>query len=412
MPTLVIVGGGHAAAQLCGALAEARKQGQFNDRIVLVSEEAHLPYHRPPLSKQLIKSPQAALPELKPLSFYQDAQIELRLQTRALAIDPAARTLTLRDAEGQESALAWDRLVLATGARARHLPGMADNPPGVHVLRTFDDATRVRDAITAAGHLMVLGGGFIGLEVAATARALGKQVTVIEAAPRLLGRAVSPALSEHVLAVHRQSGMTVHLGQAPQGLVLDASGRFAGVNLAGEVLGADLLLLGIGATPDTTLARSADLALDTTVGGIRVDGQLRTSHPDIHAIGDCCACPGPDGRPQRLESIQNANDQGKTLAAVLLGQDVSHAAVPSFWSDQGEVRLQMAGLWRADLQAVRRPGAKDGSFSWLHYDGDTLVAVESVNAPMDHLAAKKWLQAGHSPARAAAADPAVPLKDL
>lgn len=412
MSTLVIVGGGHAAAQLCGALAEARKQGLFNDRIVLVSEEAHLPYHRPPLSKQLIKSPQAALPELKPLTFYQDAGIELRLQTQALAIDPAARTVALRNPDGEDTTLAYDRLVLATGARARRLPGMVDTPPGVHVLRTFDDATQVRDAIAAAGHLMVLGGGFIGLEVAATARALGKQVTVIEAAPRLLGRAVSPALSEHVLGVHRQSGMTVHLGQAPEGLVLDASGRFAGVTLAGEPLSADLLLLGIGATPDTMLAQTARLALDTTVGGIRVDGQLRTSDPHIHAIGDCCACPGPDGRAQRLESIQNANDQGKTLAAVLLGQDVHHAAVPSFWSDQGEVRLQMAGLWRADLEPVRRPGAKDGSFSWLHYAGDTLVAVESVNAPMDHLAAKKWLQAGHSPARAAAADPAVPLKDL
>lgn len=412
MPTLVIVGGGHAAAQLCGALAEARKTGSFSDRIVLVSEETHLPYHRPPLSKQLIKSPQAAPTELRPAAFYEEAGIELQLGTQALSIDPAARELTVRDATGATRTLAYDRLVLATGARARRLPGLSESARGVHVLRTFDEAAQVRDAIAQSAHLMVLGGGFIGLEVAATALGLGKQVTVVEAAPRLLGRAVSPAVSEHVLAVHRAAGMDIRLGQASAQVELDADGRFAAVALAGERLAADLLLLGIGATPDTRLAESAGLALDAQLGGIAVDGLLCTSDPHIHAIGDCTAYPLADGRRRRLESIQNANDQGKALAAVLQGQATAYAAVPSFWSDQGEVRLQIAGLWRPGLDAVKRPGAKDGSFSWLHYDGDTLVAVESVNAPMDHLAAKKWLQAGHSPARATAADPGVPLKDL
>lgn len=411
MPTLVIVGGGHAAAQLCGALAEARQAGRFTDRIVLVGEEPIPPYHRPPLSKQLIRWPQAGPGALRPADFYADAGIELQLGTRAVAIDRAARCLTVQDAQGARQ-LPYDRLVLATGARARRLAGVPDAARGVHVLRRFDEAARLRDAIAQAGHLMVLGGGFIGLEVAATARALGRQVTVVEAGPRLMGRAVSPAVSGHVLAVHRAAGIDVRQGEAPDDVALDADGGFRGVVLGGELLAADLLLLGIGAEPETRLAEAAGLEVDAQIGGIAVDGLLRTSDPAVFAIGDCAAWPLPGGRRLRLESVQNAHDQGKALAAVLQGDATPYAAVPSFWSDQGELRLQIAGLWRPGLEAVLRSGAKAGSFSWLHYDGDTLVAVESVNAPMDHLAAKKWLQAGHSPARAAAADPGVALKDL
>jgi 3-phenylpropionate/trans-cinnamate dioxygenase ferredoxin reductase subunit len=406
MKTIVIIGGGHAAAQLCAALAE----GNFTGRVVLVSEELHLPYHRPPLSKTLIKDAAALLPELRGAAFYAQSGVELRLGQRAVRIDRAARQVVLQAPDGgAEDRLAYDHLVLATGSRARHLPGVPEDLPNLHTLRNFDDAVRLRSALSQAQRLMVIGGGFIGLELAASARALGKAVTLIEAAPRLLARAVSPAISRHLLDHHRAAGVDVRLGSAPQRVVVE-NDRFTGVVLNDESLAADLLLVGIGARPEVSLAEVSGLDCSN---GIRVDPLLQTSDPDISAIGDCTTFPyGADATSIRLESVQNANDQAKALAARLLGQPVAYAPVPWFWSEQGDVRLQIAGLWHDGLRAVTRAGAKAGSFSIAHYDGTQFVAMESINAPLDHMTARRWLQQQHSPAPEAFADAARPLKDL
>ena len=401
MTRLVIVGGGHAAAQLCASLLEK----QFAGSIVLVSEEAHLPYHRPPLSKALIKDAGAAVQELRAASFYEQGGVALRLATRVGSIDRLGKTVALSSAAGAET-LAYDHLVLATGATARRLPGIHE-APGVFYLRNFEHAQGLRTALLAAGHVTVLGGGFIGLEVAASARQLGKQVTVFEAQPRLLARAVSPQVSAHLLEAHRAAGIDVRVGVAIEQIALEG-GRFAAVIADGQRVDADLLLVGIGAEPHVALARDAGLPCDN---GITVDSLLQTADPAISAIGDCTSFPHPSWhQPLRLESVQNANDQAKSLAARLCGDPQPYAAMPCFWSDQGDVRLQIAGLWRPGYDSYVRPAAKGNGFSLFHYEGAQFRAVESLNSPVDQMAARRLLQNGQSPAPAAASDPAVALK--
>lgn len=405
MDPLVIVGGGHAAAQLCASLVE----GGWKEAIVLVTEERYRPYHRPPLSKTLIQDAEATLPELKGAEFFDKAGIDVRLGQRVTGIDRGRRELALVDSEGRASTLAYSRLVLATGARARRLSGLGEEIGGVHVLRNFDEAQALREALKAASHVTVVGGGFIGLEVAASARGLGKDVTVIEAGPRLLARSVSPQVSGHLLDHHRAMGSEVLLGVLPE-IVVEA-GRVAAVVVDGRRIATDLLLVGIGAEPNIELAAAAGLEC---ANGIVVDALLATSDPAIAAIGDCTSFPaGADGARLRLESVQNANDQARSLAARLLGEPRAYAPVPWFWSDQGGARLQIVGLWSPDLEAVIRPGARETAFSVLHYDGaGQLRAVESINSAVDHMTARKWLAAGHSPDRAKVVDSSVPIKAL
>ncbi|MDX3907339.1 MAG: FAD-dependent oxidoreductase [Pigmentiphaga sp.] len=402
MTRLVIVGGGHAAAQLAAALAEK----QFSGKIVIVSDEPVVPYHRPPLSKTLIKDPDAPLPELRGAAFYEEAGIELRLGTRVQRIDRARKLLRLSSAAG-EGELGYDHLVLATGAKARELPQAPPGTPGVHYLRTYVQAQALRDALPAARRVLVLGGGFIGLELAATARQLGKDVTVFEAMPRLLARAVSPQISDFLLETHRKAGIDIRLGTQVDGLHrVDA--RVEGVVVAGEPVSADLVIAGIGATPDVDLACDAGLRCEN---GIVVDATLATEDPAISAIGDCTSFPHPAWpQPLRLESVQNANDQAKTLAARLCGNPQPYAAVPWFWSDQGEARLQITGLWRAGYEAVVRPATRGSGFSVLHFEGTHLRVIESLNSPVDQMAARRLMQAGQSPDKATAADPSIPLK--
>jgi 3-phenylpropionate/trans-cinnamate dioxygenase ferredoxin reductase subunit len=396
---IVIVGGGHAAAQLCAGLKSAGHAGPLH----LVCEEAELPYHRPPLSKAYLKNPDEALQAHRAEAWYASSGITVHLGDRAVAIDRPRRIVRL--ASGRE--LGYGQLVLATGSRGRHLPHLPPSLANVVVLRNAADAQRLRGLLDAAAHLTVLGGGFIGLEIAATARARGKQVTVLEAAPRLLMRSVSPELAEHVLAVHRASGIDLRLGVAAGGFEV-AQERLAALTVDGQREPVDLLVLGVGAVPEHTLASDAGLECDN---GIVVDDHLRTSDPSILAIGDCASFPEHlSGRRLRLESVQNANDQARTAVATLTGASAPYCALPWFWSEQGALRLQMAGLMPADGHRHRRPGASAASFSLLHYAGPRLVCVESVNAPADHLAARKLLEAGISPEPALACDPATPLK--
>lgn len=400
---IVIVGGGHAAAQLCGALATA---GQ-GARVHLVCEEPELPYQRPPLSKAYLKNQAEVLQPFRAETWFAEAGITLHRADPAVAIDRARRLVRLRS--GTE--LAYTQLVLATGTRARRLPHLPDTLDNVAVLRTAADAQRLRTLIDAAPRLTVLGGGFIGLEIAATARALGKEVTVLESAPRLLMRSVSPELAEHVLQTHRASGMVIRLGVAVGGFEVEGR-RLVALQVEGQREAVELMVLGIGAAPEHALATESGLACDN---GIVVDECMRTSDPAILAIGDCTSFPerggaAPTGRRLRLESVQNASDQARTAAATLLGREEPYRALPWFWSEQASLRLQMAGLMPQGGTRHRRPGATPASFSILHYVGDRLVCVESVNAPVDHMAARKLLETGKSPTPAVACDAAVPLK--
>jgi 3-phenylpropionate/trans-cinnamate dioxygenase ferredoxin reductase subunit len=412
-PPIVIVGGGHAAPPLCAALAEAGLGAQVH----LVCAEPQLPYQRPPLSKAYLKNPAETLQLHRAEAWYAQAGITLHRADPAVAIDRAARTVTLRSG----AVLPYGQLVLATGTRARRLPQLPADLANVAVLRDAADADRMRGLLAGARSVTVLGGGFIGLEVAATARAQGLDVRVVEVAPRLLGRSVSAELAAHVLAVHRASGITVDLG-AQLGAFEHDGQRLQAITLNGQRLPVDLLLLGIGAEPEDALARDSGLHCDN---GIVVDAALRSSDPAILAIGDVARFPvstrwapagGPGGTLLRLESVQNATDQARAAALTLQGQHPVYAALPWFWSEQGPLRLQMTGLMPAPdapgVQRHRRPGAAEGSFSILHYVGERLLCVESVNAPMDHVMSRKLLEAGISPAPAVACDPAVALKSL
>ena len=399
---IVIIGGGHAAAQLCAGLAEAGQGG----RVHMVCEEAELPYQRPPLSKAFLKSPQEGLQTLRAEAWFAAAGITLHRGDAALAIDRTQRTVRLRS--GAE--LPYAQLVLATGARVRSLPALArEHLANVAALRAAADAHRLRDQLHAAERVTVLGGGFIGLEIAATARGLGKAVTVLEAAPRLLTRSVSPELAEHALQTHRAAGIDIRLGVAVGEFELQGD-RVTALQVNGARESVELLVLGIGAVPEHTLASAAGLRCGN---GIEVDACLRSSDPQILAVGDCASFPDArSGRLLRLESVQNANDQARTAVATLLGREEPYAALPWFWSEQGSLRLQMAGLMPADGQRFRRAGATSASFSILHYVGAQLVCVESANAPLDHMAARKLLEAGKSPDAAVACDASVPLKSL
>ncbi|MFM9924707.1 FAD-dependent oxidoreductase [Variovorax sp. H27-G14] len=408
MNSIVIIGGGHAAAQLCAGLAEA---GQ-GSRVHLVCEEACEPYHRPPLSKAFLKSAEETTQPHKAADWYREAGITLHLGDAAVAIDRDAHTVTLRSG----AVLPWERLVLATGTRARQIPELKPGLENVASLRAADEAHRLRTRLASAEKVTVLGGGFIGLEVAATAKALGKSVQVIESAPRLLGRAVSPELSAHVLATHRAAGIDIVLGAQTGAFEVEGEGegaRLVSVQVNGVKQPVDLLLLGIGAVPETALAQAAGIEC---ADGIVVDAQMQTSAANVLAVGDCTRFPDRRaGRALRLESVQNANDQARTAVATLTGAARDHDAVAWFWSDQGSMRLQMAGLMPAEgtpgLTSARRAGPKPEAFSLFHYVDAQLVCVESVNAPVDHMMSRKLLEAGRSPDAAAVSDVSIPLKN-
>lgn len=401
---IVIIGGGHAGIQLCGALVAANPGLALH----LVCEESELPYQRPPLSKAFLKKPDAALQPHRSEAWLESQGITVYGGDAAEAIDRNRRIVRLRS--GRE--LPYSRLVLATGSRARRLPQIPPGLANVAALRSAADAMRLRSLIDGCQRLTVLGGGFIGLEVAATARALGRQVEVLEAAPRLLMRSVSPELATHVLAQHRAAGIDIRLGSRVGAAQVEGD-RLAALEIDGRLEAIDTLLLGIGGEAEQGLAQAAGLQCEN---GIIVDRHLQSSDPAILAIGDCARFPAPHagGKMLRLESVPNAADQARTAAATLLGAPQAYAALPWFWSEQGSMRLQMAGLIPSESegQRHRRPGPDDGSFSILHYSNGRLAAVESVNAPADHIAARKLLQFKLSPPPGQVCDSGCPLASL
>lgn len=405
--SVVIVGAGQAGVQT----AEALRSGGYTGPITLLGDEPYGPYHRPPLSKAwLAGEMDAAQLVMRAPEMLARKGIDLRTGVRVAAIDCAARQMQLADG----STLPYGALVMATGATPRTLPLPGGDAPGVLALRGKDDASAIAErmaaCLAAQQPVVVIGGGFIGLEVAATARKKGLTVTVLEAAPRLLGRVLAPMLSDWYAELHRSHGVQLVLDARIAAIETAASGEVTGVRLAdGTLVPAGLVVVGIGVQANDGLAQAAGLACER---GIVVDACGRTSDAHIFAAGDCTARRLADGTLLRLESVQNATEQGKSVAAAVLGQERPFTATPWFWSDQYDKKLQMAGLSAGADRWTVRGDLASGSFSIYHYQGDKLLAVDSVNAARDHLQARKLLDAGVSPTAEQAADSAFDLGSL
>jgi len=398
---VVIVGAGHAGVQAAASLREEGYAGE----IVLLSDETELPYQRPPLSKAFLKGEMDlhGLP-LRAEAFYRDQRIDLRLGARAARIDRPARRIVLADG----ASVGYGHLILATGARQRRLEVPGVDLPGVFVLRNIADATALRRRIAAGLRIVVIGAGFIGLEVAATAARLGAETAVVEIA-RPMGRAVSPALSKFYAEAHEGFGARLFLGVGVA--AIKGTNKVEAVALAdGEVLPADLALVAVGVAAEDALAREAGLEC---ANGVVVDAHLTTSDPAISAIGDCAAFPNATlGYMTRLESIQNAVDQAKRVAARLAGKPEPYDALAWFWSDQGDLKLMIAGLSHDVDEWVARGDPKTRAFSIFGFRGGKLAVVESVNRAGDHAAAKRILAAGKALTPEQAADPAFDLRAL
>ncbi|MDD3018861.1 MAG: FAD-dependent oxidoreductase [Comamonas sp.] len=404
---IVIIGAGQAGVQT----AESLRAGGFTGPITMLGDEPYGPYHRPPLSKAWLAGEMDAVQlVMRAPEMLARKNITLRTDTTVVAIDRAAKQVQLADG----STLPYAGLVLATGSTPRALPLPGAQAQGVLALRSRDDASAIAERLTLCQErqlpVVVIGGGFIGLEVAATARKKGLAVTVLEAAPRLLGRVLAPVLSDWYAELHRSHGVQLQLGAQITALEADAQGQVSGVRMAdGSLVPAGLVVVGIGVAANDQLAVAAGLECER---GIVVDACSRTSDPAIVAAGDCAVRRLPNGNLLRLESVQNATEQAKSAAAALLGQERPFTATPWFWSDQYDKKLQMAGLSTGADQWAVRGDLGSGSFSVYHFQGERLLAVDSVNASKDHLQARKLLDAGVSPTPEQAADPAFDLTSL
>jgi 3-phenylpropionate/trans-cinnamate dioxygenase ferredoxin reductase subunit len=395
MSGVVIIGAGHAGSQLAVSLRAEGYMGQ----VTLIDAVDVLPYHKPPLSKTFLKDPGAQPQPLRAASAY-DAAGVVRRTGIVTAIDTAAQEVTL----GGE-ALTYDALVLATGARTRMLPDLA-GAGNVHALRDLADAERLRAALAGADRVVVIGGGFIGLESAAALAAMGKTVTVLEAAPRLLARVATPETSARVQAALTGLGVSVRTGFVAQRYER-RGGDVSVVQATEGDIPCDLILVGIGAVADAALARAAGIACNQ---GILTDAHLRTSAPQVWAIGDVAEAPHWQADAAvRVESVQNATDQARHLARTLAGLETGpFRTVPWFWSDIGPVKLQIAGLAiKADRRVVRDDGLRLAVF---HLAGERLVSVETLNSPSDHMIARQLLETGLTPPDAVMLEGAVALK--
>ena len=404
---VVIVGASHAGFQLAASL----RQHGFDGGIMLIGDEPVLPYQRPPLSKDYLNGKIGLdLLLMRPEAFYREHRIDYLLGSRVSEIDRAAKAVRLASGER----LAYSHLVLATGARNRvpALPGIELD--GVSYLRTLAETDELRDRLAAANNIVVIGAGFIGLEFAAVARAHGKSVHIVELTDRVMGRVVSVATSQFFAEAHRRTGVTFGFGAQAARIAGRATSpmgaRVSHVELAsGERLAADLVLVSIGVVPNSELAAAAGLAV---ANGIVVNEELLTADSNISVIGDCASfpCHHAAGQPTRLEAVQNAADHARCVANRLVGKPHPYAALPWFWSEQGPLRLQIAGLTTGHDQAVLRGDAEGGEFSMFCYKGGQLLGVESINRPADHAHARRLLAAGRQVTPSEAADPSFDLR--
>ncbi|MGA0539482.1 NAD(P)/FAD-dependent oxidoreductase [Neotabrizicola sp. VNH66] len=379
---VVIVGAGQAGAALAAKLRSLGHDGQ----ITMIGAEPAPPYQRPPLSKAYLLGD---MPEerlwLRPAEFWAQNGVELRLGQPVTAIDRAAQTVTVG-----EEVIPYDQLALTTGSAPRRLPAaIGGDLPGVYTVRTLADVDAMRAEFRDGARAVVIGGGYIGLEAAAVARKFGVEVTLVEAAPRILARVAAPETSTFIAGLHRRHGVTVLEGAALDRIT--GTDRATGVRLAdGQEIAADFIITGIGITPGSDLAAAAGLVLDN---GIAVDDRGRTSDPAIWSAGDCASFPYRGGRI-RLESVGNAIDQAEAVAANMLGADKPYTAKPWFWSDQYDLKLQIAGLNTGYDRVVTRPGPPP---SFWYYRGAELLAIDAMGDARAYMVGKRLIEAGKSP---------------
>jgi len=397
---VVIIGAGQGGYQVAASLREAG----YGERITIVGDEPEHPYQRPPLSKAyLLGDTTAERLLLRPQNYYEKHTIDFVANTRVTQIDRAASRVALSSG----TALDYDHLVIATGARNRLLPVEGATLDGVMYLRTLADADAIKQHFAGATNIVVAGAGFIGLELAAVASKLGKQVSVIEPLPRVMSRAVSQTASQFFADAHAQFGVKLLVNTRLERI--NGSGRVTSVTLSGGAdVPADLVLVGIGILPADDLAQAAGLPV---ANGVVVDAQLVTADPKISAIGDCAAFPDPTtGAMMRLESVQNAVDQGRCVAKRIAGHPAPYEAVPWFWSDQQDLKLQMVGLTAGCDRTVLRGNPAERAFSVFCFRGDTLLGIESVNRGAEHMFGRRLLAAGESVTPEEAADLSFDLK--
>ncbi|MBT8090843.1 MAG: FAD-dependent oxidoreductase [Gammaproteobacteria bacterium] len=399
---IVIAGAGHAAGQVVATL----RQQEYKGQIVLVGDESYLPYQRPPLSKGFLAGKMSAERlHLKADNFYDDHQIETKLRTTITAIDRDSKTL--KTEEGED--IAYDKLVLALGSRARKLSVEGANLMSVYYLRSIDDVEQIRPEMDVGRHLVIIGAGYIGLEAAAVARSLGLDVTVIEMADRVMSRVVSPEISDFYQIEHTSKGVKLRLSSSA--VALRGKKRVKRVEITGgEEIRANFVIVAVGILPNTELAEQAGLDVND---GIIVDDRCMTSDKDIFAVGDCTSHPNDIyGRRLRLESVHNAVEQAKTAANNLCGIETHYSQVPWFWSDQFDLKLQIAGLSEGYDDVVIRGNPADRSFACLYLKEGRLIAVDAVNAPRDFVQSKALIADRIVLSADKLADSATSLKDI
>jgi len=404
---ILVIGGGQAGAQ---AITSLRLWG-YEHKLRLIAAEDALPYQRPPLSKAYLKG---EMDEerlyFKPADWYSDQNVEVSLNTRATAIDRSARTVSLSDG----TSVAYDALILATGSRPRPLPLEGAQLKGVHELRDLRDVDGLKSEVSTGKNMVIVGAGYIGLEAAAVAAQLGANVTVLELASRVLARVTSPVMSEFYTKLHQKHGVNIITGARLEKLE-GKNGQITAARLAdGTSLPADSVLVGIGILPNQELAVESGIACDTqNGGGILVDEDARTNDPRIFAAGDCATRPlAHYGRAGRLESVHNAIEQGKLAAAAILGRDRPKLDVPWFWSDQYNIKLQIAGLSQHYDHHIVRGAPESGSFAVFYYRAERLIAVDAVNAAPEFIVTKKLIISGQTLAPEQLQDTSVTMKEL
>lgn len=395
---IIIVGAGQAGLQAVHSL----RQAGFDGDLTLIGDEPRAPYQRPPLSKAYLSNEIGAdRLELKPAVFFSENDVTCLFGVGVQALDVRDNRLSLTDG----STLEFDMALLATGSRPRALPIEGSDLDGVVTLRTVADVDAMRPVIDSGKRAIIIGGGYIGLEVAASLRKLGLEVTVLEAFDRVMARATSEIVSHHYQAMHRRHGAELALGARVERIERNPDGLTVHTDQA--AYGADLVLVGIGAQPNQELAEAAGLTVDN---GIVVDAMCRTAAPNVFAAGDCCSFPSLRyGRIVRLESVQNAIDQAKAAAMSMLGKGAAYDPVPWFWSDQYDAKLQIAGLSQDADEQVLRGDVETGAFSVAYVKQDRLIAIDAVNVPKDYMMVRRIAPTDHRVNRSALADPSISI---
>lgn len=399
MAGMVIIGAGHAAGQAAASL----RQEKYTGPITIIGDEAHLPYQRPPLSKAYLSGSQEVdRVYLRAEKFYQEKEIDLKLSTRATAIDPDAKAVELEDG----SKIDYDKLLISTGSRPRLLSIPGSDLGGIHYLRTIDDVDGIRADMHEGANLVIVGGGYIGLEVAAVGIEQGLNVHVLEMEDRILQRVTTPTMSKYYDELHRGRGVQIHTNTGVTGFSGDA--KVQKVMCGDTEFAADMVIVGIGIVPNIELAEAAGIICDN---GIVVDDHCQTSNPDIYAAGDCTNHPNALlDRRLRLESVPNAMDQARTSASNMLGGDKSYAAIPWFWSDQYELKLQMVGFSADGNREVMRGDMASNQFAVFYLKDNTVVAADTVNSPKEFMLCKQLV--GKEADSAVLADSTSDLKSL